>query len=154
MTCPTEVNFTTDTKLRALARQDFLCGSCGSLIVAFNSKYKRRDGSTGTRWRFRSVAYEETAHGHHMQHANLHDRPGGPDGRGTGASLELRDDLAGHDSAHAGRALCYRNRAFDSEGLSVLQSNEGALELAKIGSDRFGTHRQGEAGAAPGFLTR
>ena len=103
MTRPTEVNFTTDTKLRALARQDFLCGSCGSLIVAFNSKYKRRDGSTGTRWRFRSVAYEETAHGHHMQHANLHDRPGGP----TAEELAHHSNCvmicsACHYSAHEG----------------------------------------------------
>jgi 5-methylcytosine-specific restriction endonuclease McrA len=47
--------FTTQIKMQALERQDFLCGSCGLLIVPFG-------GSKMT-----SVAWGESAHAHHRK---------------------------------------------------------------------------------------
>lgn len=46
--------FVAETKRRALARQDFLCAMCGSLILPF--------GSTMV-----SVAWGETSHAHHRK---------------------------------------------------------------------------------------
>ena len=50
-----EDEVSTNTKRKALARQDFLCGSCGSLILPFGAK------------KLVSVAWGESAHAHHRK---------------------------------------------------------------------------------------
>jgi 5-methylcytosine-specific restriction endonuclease McrA len=48
-----EKEFSTQVKRRALARQDFLCASCASLILPFKAR------------KLVSIAWGESAHAHH-----------------------------------------------------------------------------------------
>ena len=50
-----EKEFSNQIKMQALSRQEFLCGSCGDLIVPFS------------RNELVSVAWDETAHAHHRK---------------------------------------------------------------------------------------
>ncbi len=80
-----ENEFTSQIKMQALCRQDFLCGSCGDLIVPFGTLSKPK---------LASVAWGESAHAHHRKPIKM-------GGRGNIANCVILCESC-HSNAHEG----------------------------------------------------